>query len=109
MGQWPHAKPADPEVYAASIAATLAGYPLGVVQACCDPRTGLARGREFPPTVAAIVEWCDRKLAFHLQLASWRPRPPQLPAPVYSEEHCAEMRERIAGIPKAYFRPMGAP
>src|SRR5476651_1768502 len=65
MGQWPHAKPADPEVYAASIAATLAGYPLGVVQECCDPRIGLAREREFPPTVAVIVAWCDKRLKFH--------------------------------------------
>lgn len=104
IGCWPHSSPPDPKTYAASIAATLAGYPLGVVQECCDPRTGLARGREFPPTVAAIVSWCDSRLAFHQQLAAWKPRPPALPAPEYSEEHCAEMRERIAAIPGTYFK-----
>ncbi len=38
---------------------------MGLVQECCDPRTGLARIREFPPTVAAIVEWCDHRMKVH--------------------------------------------
>lgn len=72
IGQWPHAKPADPETYAASLAAVLAQYPLGLVQECVDPRAGLARSREFPPTVACVVEWCDNRLAFHQSLAGWK-------------------------------------
>lgn len=65
IGAWPHANPPDPAGYAASLAAALAAYPLGLVQECCDPRTGLAKTREFPPTVQSINEWCDRRLAYH--------------------------------------------
>jgi hypothetical protein len=75
IGQWPHAKPSDPETYAASLAAVLALYPLGLVQECCDPRTGLALVREFPPTVACLVEWLDKRLAWHQAVASHVNRP----------------------------------
>lgn len=111
VGLWPHAKPPDPETYAAGIAATLAGYPLGIVQECCDPRTGLARSREFPPTVAAIVEWCDVRLAFYRSLAAHNGRlmlVSERRQPEFSEEHCAQMRERIAAIPRVHFRSMEA-
>lgn len=70
-GSWPHARPPDPDGYAASLAAALAAYPLGVVQECCDPRTGLAQHREFPPTVASIVEWCDRRVKQHRGMMKW--------------------------------------
>jgi len=74
IGQWPHARPPDPKTYSAGIAATLANYPLGIVQECCDPRKGLARTREFPPTVAAIIEWCDTRRAYHNAVASYQGR-----------------------------------
>lgn len=108
IGCWPHAKPPDPKTYSAAVSATLAGYPLKVAQECADPRVGLAREREFPPTVAAIVTWCDKRCAYYQALAAWNPPAPALPAPEYSEEHCAAMREKIAEIPKVYFRPMSA-
>jgi hypothetical protein len=73
IGQWPHVRPADPEIYVASIAAVLAGYPLGLVQECCDPRHGLARRAEFL-TIAAVVEWCDRRLEFHQSVAGYQGR-----------------------------------
>jgi hypothetical protein len=72
VGCWPHAKPPDPQGYADGLAAVLAQYPLGLVQECVDPRTGLARSREFPPTVACVVEWCDKRLAYHQSVAEWK-------------------------------------
>jgi hypothetical protein len=63
VGQWPHARPDDPETWLAALGAALAAYPPAVVQECVDPRRGLAQHREFPPTVAAIVEWCDSRLS----------------------------------------------
>lgn len=104
IGCWPHAKPPDPKTYSAAVSATLAGYPLKVAQECADPRIGLAREREFPPTIAAIVTWCDKRANYYNALAAWMPPAPQLPAPEYSEQHCAEMRERIAAIPGTYFK-----
>jgi hypothetical protein len=74
IGQWPHAKPADPETYAAALACVLAQYPLGLVQECADPCRGLASEREFPPTVASVVSWCDRRLAWHQAVAAYQGR-----------------------------------
>jgi hypothetical protein len=65
VGQWPHANPPNPGAYSLSIAKTLEKYPLGVVEECCDPQQGLATTREFPPTVMAITEWCDRRVKRH--------------------------------------------
>ena len=70
-GSWPHARPPDPDGYAASLASAFAAYPLGVVEECADPRFGLAQKREFPPTVASIVEWCDRRLKYHQGMVKW--------------------------------------
>lgn len=105
---WPHSKPANPEIYMAGIGAVLAGYPLAVVQECVDPRLGLARNREFPPTIAAVVEWCDTcKSGYEssAKIKDWQieqqRRPPQ---PEYPEEHRAEMLKKIAAIPGTYFK-----
>lgn len=60
--QWPHADPPDAQGWAGSIAAALQEYPVGVVEECVRM---LPRAREFPPTVAAVTEWCDRRLKQH--------------------------------------------
>src|ERR1700680_3779899 len=65
IGQWPHANPPNPGAYSLSIAKTLEKYPLGVVEECCDPTVGLASTREFIPTVAAVTEWCERRVKRH--------------------------------------------
>ena len=75
VGCYPHAKPPDPEIYAGALAAVLAQYPLGLVEECCDPRCGLARKREFPPTVACVVEWCDSRLKYHQTMANCHNKP----------------------------------
>lgn len=49
----------DPEIYTAAIAATLADFPLEVVQYVTDPRTGIASKVKFLPTVAEVREFCD--------------------------------------------------
>ena len=44
-----------------ALASVLAQYPAPIAGECVDPRVGVARGREFPPTVACVVEWCDER------------------------------------------------
>lgn len=61
--QWPHANPPSLEIWLTALAAALADYPAAVVAECIDPRMGLARVREFPPTVASIVMWCEARMA----------------------------------------------
>jgi hypothetical protein len=90
-------KPGDPDVFVAALAAVLADYPLGLVSECADPRTGIARTLKFL-SIAELVEWLDKRLAHHRALANHVPRPPALPPPVYSEEHKATMREKIAAL-----------
>ncbi len=114
LGQWPHAKPADPETYAASLGAVLAQYPLGVVQECVDPRVGLAREREFPPTVACLVEWCDKRLKYHTAMASYVPLPVRKEQE-FSDEHRLSMISRLQKLmheifdkPAEWVRPIGA-
>src|ERR1700723_2887677 len=96
VGQWPHANPPNPGAYSLSVAKTLERYPLGVAEECCDPQTGLARYREFPPTVAAIVDWCELTTRAYVAI-SQRPRP-EPPPVIHSEEHCATMRERLRAL-----------
>lgn len=95
IGCYPHARPPDPGAYAGALTDVLEQYPLGVVEECCNPRTGIVRSREFPPTVACIVEWCDRASRAY-QAVSQRARPE--PEKVYSDEHCATMREKLRGF-----------
>jgi hypothetical protein len=95
VGQWPHTNPPNPGAYSLSVAKTLEKYPLGVAEECCDPQTGLARYREFPPTVASIVDWCERTTRAYVAIAE-RQRPADAkPEPVYTDEHRATMRDRI--------------
>lgn len=98
IGLWPHAKPEDPEVYIGGLASALAQYPLGLVHECVDPRRGLAREREFPPTVACVVEWCDRRLLFHQTLAAFNGLPARREEPDYSSEHRATMLQRLSKL-----------
>jgi len=104
VGQWPQARPPDPETYAGALGAVLAGYPAGVVEECCDPRSGLARSREFPPTVASIVEWCDRHLQYHRTIADYRPPSPVPPRP----EPTPEQRARIGGLMRQLARSLSS-
>ena len=98
VGCYPHARPPDPEVYAGALASVLAQYPLGLVHECVDPRRGLAREREFPPTVACVVEWCDRRLQFHQTVAAFNGLPARREEPNYSPEHRATMLQRLSKL-----------
>lgn len=106
LSAWPHARPPNPAGYAASLAAVLEGYPLGVVEECCDVRTGLARHREYLPTPAAIVEWCDRRVTFHRGMVKWGER--VKPERQFSDEHRKSMLERLKSLVHGLFdKPQG--
>lgn len=49
----------DPEVYTAAMIATLADFPEHIIQAVCDPRTGLPGRSKWLPTVSEVREECD--------------------------------------------------
>jgi len=68
-----HTRPDNPAGYLEALAGALSDYPFLLVAECCDPRTGLARRREQPPTVASIIAWCDERLDLYRVLASARP------------------------------------
>lgn len=100
VGQWPHANPPNPGAYSLSIAKALEQYPVGVVEECCDPVIGLARAREFPPTVACITEWCEQRVKrhrgaiLHGQLEAER----QQDEVRFSDQHRKTMLERWSAL-----------
>lgn len=63
LGSYSRARPHDPETYTDAIAATLAGYPVEVIQRVTDPRTGLQRKLKWLPEVADVVEACDAEVS----------------------------------------------
>jgi hypothetical protein len=112
VSSWPHARPPDPEGWAASMAAVLAQYPLGIAQECCDPRVGLAKKREFPPTVAAIDEWCKRRLDYHHGMIKWDKQNQLVKSkPIFGEEHRRGMMRQLRDLMHRTFlrAPTGDP
>lgn len=53
----------DPEVYARSVVAVLAEYPVDVIHAVCDPRYGIASKLKWLPTIAELKEACEVAMA----------------------------------------------
>lgn len=104
LGSYPHAKPSDPEGYALAITAVLQQYPLAVIQECCDPRYGLARTREFTPTVACIVEWCDLKVKRLQGAVIWSKKLEG--EKEFPEEHRKSMLERLQNLWKGLLKPV---
>lgn len=98
IGSVPHGKPADPETYAAAISAALADYPIGVIEECCDPRTGLVRKLDYLPTVKQVIDWCDSRLDYHRKMANWRPREPEPPPLQFSDEHRRTMLGKLVEL-----------
>lgn len=46
-------------MYTAAMIATLAQYPEHIIQAVCDPRTGLPSRSKWLPTVSEVCDECD--------------------------------------------------
>ena len=106
LGCFPHARPPDMDTYSGAIAAVLAAYPLGVVEECCDPRTGLARSREFPPTVVSVVEWCDKRLFYHREWSKYVPvkKTPEYDGREFNAEHRKSMLGRLQSLMSDLFK-----
>lgn len=63
LGCYRQGEAADPDIYSAAIAATLARFPLEVAQRVTDPRSGLPARSKWLPTVAEVREACDGEMA----------------------------------------------
>lgn len=103
VGSYAHIRPDNPETFIASIAGVLAQYPLGLVEECVDPRRGVARSAEFL-TIAAIVDWCDVRLAFYQALASYVARKPERTEPQLTDDERARGIAAYRGLLKAVVR-----
>jgi hypothetical protein len=67
----------DPDTYTAAVAAILAEYPVEVIKAVTDPRTGLPRKVSWLPTVKEVSDACDTEKKFQenralLESKGWR-------------------------------------
>lgn len=108
MAAWPHAAPPNPAGWAASLGAVLEQYPLGLVEECCDVRTGLAREREFPPTPKAVIDFCERRLKFHRGMVKWgEQQEPEVDR--FDEQHQRGMIARLQDLMRGLFKPVPKP
>jgi hypothetical protein len=65
---------ADPEGFMLSLGMVLQDYPDEVIVYITDPRTGVQRRNNWPPTIAEIVAACDDRIAYlkrKEQLENW--------------------------------------
>lgn len=62
----------DPDVYTAAMIATLAQFPEHIIQAVCDPRTGLPGRSKWLPTVSEVRAECDAVEARERRSAAWQ-------------------------------------
>lgn len=63
VGRYPNGGAQAGKVYIGSLAATLCNYPRSIAIACADLMTGVTATREFMPTPASIIAWCDLRKA----------------------------------------------
>jgi hypothetical protein len=63
---------ADPDGFMASLGLVFSQYPNDVIEYVTDPRTGVQRGKVFPPSIAEIVSACDTRLADKARLRRYR-------------------------------------
>jgi hypothetical protein len=52
----------DPTIYAGAIIAVLSDYPLDVIEAAVDPRTGLPAQSKWLPNVAEVKDFCEARM-----------------------------------------------
>ena len=64
-GLWPAGKPDNPDAFLFGLGKVLEGFPVAVVEACCEPLAGLPRTREFFPTLKAVADWCHERVEFN--------------------------------------------
>jgi hypothetical protein len=62
LGQYPTARPHEPAIYTAAVAGILAEYPREIIDFVTDPRTGLANGKSWIPTLAEVRAACEHKM-----------------------------------------------
>src|SRR5215471_13924324 len=67
LAQWPRAPTEEP--YMLALAAALRAYPRCVATAAIEPATGVPREKTYGPgpTVADVVGWCDREVAWMIR------------------------------------------
>src|SRR4051812_28055790 len=55
---------ANPEGFVTQLGVVLSDYPEEVIRYVTDPRTGLQRKLKFPPSIAEVIEACDRHVDY---------------------------------------------
>jgi hypothetical protein len=82
----------------ASLGAVLEQYPNDVIVYVTDPRTGIQRGCKWPPSIAEIVEACDKRVEelHHKQrFSTWGKRnEPALPPPDVLKPTYEQLKEK---------------
>jgi hypothetical protein len=108
---------ADPEGFKLNIGLVLEQYPIETIRFVCDPRTGVQRTSEWPPSVANMVTACEAHIASVAKLArfeNWGKRAaeefmlegPQEPKPTLEELHAKYGKDWGLGRDEARVKAM---
>jgi hypothetical protein len=62
----------DPEMFKVNIGMVLEQYPIDTVRFVTDPRTGIQRRCNWPPTVKEVVDACDQHIQASARTARYR-------------------------------------
>jgi hypothetical protein len=74
LGCYRTGEASDPQVYVAAVVAVLSDYPLDIVAAVTDPRTGIPAKLKWLPTIAEIKTACEDIAGPRRRMAEWETR-----------------------------------
>lgn len=86
----------DPDTYTAAITAVLAEYPIDVICAVTDPRSGLPRKSKWLPSVAELADACDAEKRYQDARAILAQREPRIKKRVEEIKRTAESDAQMA-------------
>jgi hypothetical protein len=78
----------DPEGFKLNIGLVLEQYPAETIMFVTDPRTGVQRRHEWPPSVKSVVDACDQHIneqAKVIRYANWGKNTPMLGRPARAQ------------------------
>jgi hypothetical protein len=96
LAQWP--RPPTDEPYMLALATALKAYPRCIATGAIEPVTGVGHDKTFGlgPTVADVISWCDREVAWMIRV---------IDADNVAKTQVAERAKMIAAEPDRSQRP----
>jgi hypothetical protein len=104
---------ADAEGFAVQLGTVLEDYPVAIIDQVTHPKTGIQRTCKFPPSIAEVVEACEKAMAPERereeQARKWREQHEKDQAQIAASQTYrpseAELDEQFARLGLSHLRP----